>query len=104
MKVSVIARGKTAKSKVFNGSKEKTLSGLQKKDLIKNKNGKVVSKRRSEAGKKSAKNNGIDKFAAAVKAARKALAIKGFVPVGGKTARGQALLKKAKSIVKKTKN
>merc|ERR1719474_2639621 len=100
-KISIIARGKTAKSRVFRGLKEKTQTGLQKKDLIKNKNGKVVSKKASEAGKRTFRRNGIDKFAAAVKNARKALGIKGFVPIGGKTSRGQALLKKARSIYKK---
>merc|ERR1719300_414790 len=54
-KISVIARGKTAKSKVFSGAKAKTQSGLEKKDLIKNKNGKVVSKKASEAGKRNFK-------------------------------------------------
>jgi len=59
-----------------------------------------VSRKQSEAAKKNFRKNGIDKFAAAVKNARKALGIKGFVPIGGKTARGQALLKKAKSLMK----
>merc|ERR1719193_2560486 len=101
MKKSVIARGKRAKSSVFRGTKAKTTSGLQKKDLVKNKNGTVVSRKQSEAGKKRFRKNGLDKFAAAVKTARKALGLRGFVPIGGKTARGQALLKKARSLYKK---
>merc|ERR1712002_1296396 len=100
MKKSIIAKGKLAKASVFRGTKAKTSSGLQKKDLVKNKRGKVVSRKQSEAGKKNFRRNGIDKFAAAVKAARKSLGIKGFVPIGGKTSRGQALLKKAKSLMK----
>merc|ERR1719158_1469393 len=48
---SIIARGKFAKSKVFKGTKEKTASGLKKSDLIKNKSGKVVSKKSSERAK-----------------------------------------------------
>ena len=32
--------------------------------------------------------------------ARKALGVKGFCPVGGKTAKGQALLKKVRSFYK----
>merc|ERR1719309_1499675 len=101
MKKSIIARGKRAKSSVFRGSKAKTQGGLQKKDLVKNKRGKVVSRKQSEASKKKFRKNGLDKFAAAVKSARKALGIRGFVPIGGKTSRGQALLKKARSIYKK---
>merc|ERR1712217_229016 len=38
-RVSVIAKGKRARSTVFNGTKEKTRTGLTKAMLIKNKNG-----------------------------------------------------------------
>merc|ERR1719289_848615 len=99
MKKSIVARGRGAKARVFSGTKAKTVGGLQKKDLVKSKSGKVVSRKQSEAGKKSYRR--IAKFTAAVKSARKALGIKGFVPIGGKTARGQALLKKARSLYKK---
>merc|ERR1719228_1128873 len=85
MKKSVIAKGKRAK----------TSGGLKKSDLTKNRNGKVVSKKASEAGKKNYKKNGLAKFTKAVQAARKALGIKGFQAIGGKSAKGQALLKKA---------
>ena len=44
-KVSKIARGKRAKSAVFHGRKEKTVSGLTKEALTTNKSGKVVSKK-----------------------------------------------------------
>merc|ERR1740121_1738872 len=101
MKKSVIARGRGAKARVFRGIKAKTQGGLKKTDLVKNKRGKIVSRKQSEASKKTFRKNGLDKFAAAVKSARKALGIKGFVPIGGKTSRGQALLKKARSIYKK---
>merc|ERR1711982_157719 len=100
MKKSVIARGRGAKARVFKGTKAKTTSGLQKKDLVKNKRGKVVSRKQSEASKKKFRKNGLEKFANAVKSARKALGIRGFVPIGGKSARGQALLKKARSLMK----
>ena len=49
---SVIAKGKRAKVSVFKGSKAKTSSGLKKSDLKKNKNGKIVSAKKSAAGKK----------------------------------------------------
>merc|ERR1712182_187331 len=54
--VSKIARSKRAKVVVFHGTKEKTVSGLTKADLIKNKNGKIVSKKKLAAGKKSFAN------------------------------------------------
>ena len=93
-RVSKIAKGKRARSAVFNGRKEKTASGLKKGDLIKNKSGKIVTRKASARGKKN-------KFMNAVIAARKALGIKGFQACGGKTAKGQALLKKARSLYKK---
>merc|ERR1712243_61004 len=96
---SKIAKGRGAKARVFSGKKEKTSGGLKKSSLIRNKHGRVVSKKMHAQGKKAYKN--VQKFANAVKAARKALGIKGFVPIGGKTSKGQALLKKARSIYKK---
>ena len=99
MKVSIIARNKYAKLTVFRGNKVKTSGGLKKTDLIKNKNGKVVSRKASANGKKAFKR--IAKWNTAVKAARKALNIKGFQAVGGKSAKGAALLKKARSLYRK---
>merc|ERR1712215_45234 len=52
MKTSVVAKGKLAKSSVFRGTKAKTSGGLKKSDLVRNKHGKVVSRKQSEAGKK----------------------------------------------------
>merc|ERR1712203_1174620 len=95
MKKSVIAKGKRGKSSVFKGTKVKTSGGLKKADLMKNKNGKVVGKKAHAAGKKAYKN--ISKWTGAVNKARKALGIKGFCAVGGKSAKGQALYRKAKS-------
>merc|ERR1719236_231575 len=86
-RVSKIAKGKRARAAVFNGRKEKTYTGLKKSDLVKNKSGKIVTRKASARGKKN-------KFINAVAAARRALGIKGFQAVGGKTAKGQALLKK----------
>merc|ERR1711959_186895 len=54
--VSKIAKGKFAKSVVFRGTKAKTLSGLTKSDLIKNKRGKIVTKKQVAAGKKAYNN------------------------------------------------
>jgi len=99
--VSKVAKGRGAKARVLNGSKERTSGGLKKSDLVRNKEGRVVSKKSREAGKLAYQKNGIAKFIKAVQQARKALGIKGFQAVGGKTARGQALLKKARSFYKK---
>merc|ERR1719313_1442610 len=73
----------------------KTKGGLAKTALKKNKHGRVVSVKSSAAAKKK-----LGKWLGAVAAARKALGIKGMVPVGGKTAKGAALYKKAKSLYK----
>merc|ERR1719240_641420 len=97
MKKSVIAKGKRAKSSVFRGTKVKTTGGLKKSDLKKNKAGRIVSVKASANAKKGKSY----KWVLAVKAARVQLKIKGFCPVGGKSAAGKALLAKAKSIYKK---
>merc|ERR1711862_24205 len=99
MKVSKIAKGKRARVSVFLGNKEKTKTGLKKSDLIKSKSGKIVSKKASANGKKAYKR--ISGWTNAVNKARKQLNIKGFQAVGGKSAKGQALLKKARSIYRK---
>merc|ERR1719267_191457 len=94
-RVSNIAKNKrSAKYLVFSGKKTKTYTGLKKENLTKNKNGKIVSKKKSAFGKKN-------KWTAATQKARAALKIKGFCAVGGKTAQGKALLAKARSFYKK---
>ncbi|CAE8602263.1 unnamed protein product [Polarella glacialis] len=97
MKKSTIAKGKRAKSSVFRGTKAKTSGGLTKDKLTKNKAGKVVSKASSAAAKKRYVKN-LGGWTKAVSAARKALAIKGFCAIGGKSAQGKALHAKAKSL------
>merc|ERR1719276_667487 len=99
-RVSVIAKGKRARASVFNGNKEKTQTGLTKAMLQKNKDGKIVSKKRSANAKKRFASSDAKKWSDAVKAARKALNIKGFCPVGGKTAAGKALYAKVKALLK----
>merc|ERR1719160_2039037 len=90
--VSKIAKGKLAKSIVFRGSKAKTSSGLVKTDLIKNKRGKIVTKKQAANGKKAYAN--IKGWTVAVQKARKALGVKGFVAVK----KGTPLYKKAKEL------
>eukprot|EP00392_Amoebophrya_sp_AT5.2_P008804 g8832.t1 len=107
MKKSTIAKGKLAKSVVFRNLKVKTSGGLKKTDLKKNKAGKVVSAKKSAASKKSKQGKKImawgyggENACSALAGARKALNIKGFCPVGGKTAQGKALLAKVRSFYK----
>merc|ERR1712060_938563 len=98
-KVSVIARGKSARSRVFSGRKQKTSSGMTKDKLMRNKAGKVVSKKASAHGKQQWVKNGLKAWADAVKKARKELGLTGFVAIGGKSAAGKALYAKAKSLL-----
>merc|ERR1712159_278350 len=79
-----------AKRHVFAGKATKTASGLSKGDLVKNKAGRIVSKKRSAKSKKSP-------WIAAVAAARKALNIKGFAAIK----KGSPLYNKAKALYKK---
>merc|ERR1719335_450804 len=90
--VSKIAKGKFAKSVVFRGTKAKTMSGLTKNDLVKNKRGKIVTKKQVAAGKKAYSN--VKGWITACQKARKALGIKGFVAIK----KGSALYKKAKEL------
>merc|ERR1711862_322984 len=89
--VSKIAKGKLARAVVFRGTKEKTYTGLTKSDLIKNKRGKIVSKKASLRAKK---NNFIKGWVTAVQKARKALGLKGFVAIK----KGSAFYNKAKEL------
>ena len=91
--VSKIAKGKMARSVVFRGTKAKTSSGLTKADLIKNKRGKIVSKKQAAHGKKVGFAN-IKGWLSAFQKARKALGVKGFVVVK----KGTPLYKKAKEL------
>ena len=83
------------KWQVWKGTRVKTVGGLTKKDLMMNKNGKVVSKKSNAAGKKAYKH--ISGWTKAVSKARKDLKVKGFVAVK----KGTALYKKAMSYYKK---
>merc|ERR1719203_1585113 len=98
-KVSKIATGKRARAAVFSGRKVKTGGGMTKDKLTKNKAGRIVSKAASQRAKKRYAA-GLGRWIKAVQAARKALGIKGFAIVGGKTAQGKALHAKAKALYK----
>merc|ERR1712232_810656 len=94
-RVSKVARGRLTKVQVFRGRKECTAGGLKKDGLIKNKIGKVVSRKRSVAAKRRF-SAGLGKWIAAVSAARKALGITGFLAINGKSPQGKALYAKAR--------
>ena len=50
--MNAVATGKTAQLQVFHGNAYKTRGGLTKKHLMKNKHGRIVSKKASAAAKK----------------------------------------------------
>merc|ERR1719396_325792 len=80
--VSKIAKGRYAKAVVLRGgAKEKTSGGLTAAMLMKNKRGKVVSKKAHAQGQ--ARFGRIRPWLEAVVAARKALQASGFVPING---------------------
>merc|ERR1712244_156712 len=75
-KVSV--RG--TRNQVFRGTRQKVkTTGQTKDDLMKNKRGRVVSKKANAAGKRTYKRNGLVKWNKAFMQARKNLNLKGFV-------------------------
>ena len=95
-RVSTIAKGRFAKALVFRGSKVKTVGSLKKESLMKNKRGKVVSKRANARGKQVYKQ--VKSWTQAFIKARKELGVKGFVALGGNTQQGKALYKKTQEI------
>merc|ERR1719412_1506459 len=75
-KVSV--RG--SRNQVWRGTRQKVrTTGQTKADLMKNKRGKVVSKKANAKGKRVYKRNGLAKWTSAMMQARKKLGLKGFV-------------------------
>jgi hypothetical protein len=44
-----------SKAQVYHGTAKHTAGGLTKKDLVKNKHGRIVSRKKMEAGKKALK-------------------------------------------------
>ena len=87
--VRKVARGRMAKALVFRGSRAQTKGGLTAEDLLRNKNGKIVSKKLSEKAQKSP-------WVLAVKKARAALKIEGFCAIK----KGSRLYHKTKEFFK----
>ena len=96
-----------SKAQVYHGNADQTKGGLKKADIkrVKDKYGNIryKSKDQQKSGKK--KNTFRAKWAKAMKRARKELisekVIKEgkFIPVGGSTRAGKALLKRIRSII-----
>merc|ERR1719198_1929394 len=95
-KVSKIARGRLANSQVFKGTKEKTVGGLTKDSLMRNKRGKIVSKKTNANGKRAYKN--VESWTEAFMQAREMLRVEGFHAINGKTLQGKALYYKTKAL------
>merc|ERR1712086_898289 len=95
-KVTKIARGRMAKALVFRGSREKTSGGLTRDSLMKNKRGKIVSKRSSANGKRRYKN--VETWTEAFMQARDMLRVDGFHALNGNTLQGKALYYKTKAL------
>merc|ERR1712072_1324233 len=95
-RVSKVGKGRLAKALVLRGSKEKTVGGLTRDALMRNKRGKVVSKKASAVGKQRFRN--IETWVSSVVAARKALQVTGFVAINGKSLQGKALYVKSKAL------
>merc|ERR1719235_2106172 len=93
---SKIARGRFAKSMVFKGQREKTVGGLARESLMKNKRGKIVSKKMNAKGKRAYKN--VETWIEAFMQARDMLRVEGFHAINGKTLQGKALYYKAKAL------
>merc|ERR1719198_579835 len=95
-RTSKVAKGRLAKAMGLKGSKEKTAGGLTREALIRNKRGKIVSKKASASGKRNFRN--IQDWVSSVVAARKALQVTGFVAINGKSLQGKALYVKSKAL------
>ena len=96
-----------SKAEVYHGVAKFTKGELSKKDIKRIDDGygnyRYKSKKQQTMGKK--KNSFIKKWAKMVKKAKNELKkegmdLTGFVPVGGKTKEGKALLKKTKELMK----
>uniref|UniRef100_A0A7S1FIR9 Uncharacterized protein n=1 Tax=Noctiluca scintillans TaxID=2966 RepID=A0A7S1FIR9_NOCSC len=95
-RVSKTARGRGAKVLVFKGHRERTAGGLKVDMLMKNRRGKVVSKRANASGRRRFVN--IEPWVRALMAARECLRISGFVAVNGRTLQGKALYIKTRAL------
>merc|ERR1712091_247782 len=76
----VVRRRRKARRTSIRGTRQKVkTTGQTKSDLMKTKSGKIVSKKKFNAGKRAYKKNGLSKWTKAFMQARKNLKLKGFV-------------------------
>merc|ERR1719456_2237129 len=85
------------KRQVFSGMKRKTKWGMKQSDLMKNKSGKVVSKKKAAQGKLVFQTN-LSKWVTACSKARRELGLVGFVPIK----KGSAFYSKVKELLEKS--
>ena len=96
-----------SKAQVYHGTAKMTKGGLTKSDikLVKDKYGNARYKSKSQQLAGRTKNTFRDKWAKAMKKARKERIKEGviidgdFVPIGGKTRKGKALLKRIRELM-----
>lgn len=96
-----------SKVQVYNGTAEMTKGGLLKKDIkrVKDKYGNIRYKSKVQQQKGKRKRTFREKWAKAMKKARKQLEKEGviekgdFVPVGGTSKEGKALHKRIKELI-----
>merc|ERR1719324_404253 len=88
---SIIARGKRARALVLSGKKQKTTKGLRAEDLMRNRWGRIVSRKVSAKSQENA-------WILATKRARASLGITGFCAVGGSSDMGKQLLAEVRSV------
>ncbi len=94
-----------SKAEVYHGTAKYTKGELEKKDIVRVNDGYGNYRYKSKKQSKSNGNSFIKKWAKAVKQAKKELKkegydVSGFVPVGGTSKVGKALLKRTKQIMK----
>ena len=90
---------KGTRQAVMRGFRHQTTGGLTKSNMKKNRHGKIVSIKLSAFAKCKFHKSPLKAWVDAVKSARIALGIVGFVAVGGKSAEGRALYEKAKALM-----
>jgi len=97
-----------SKAQVYHGTAQQTKGGLRKGDIkrVKDKYGNIRYKSKDQQSSGKKKNTFRAKWTKAMKRARKELIKEGviakdagFVPVGGSTRQGKALLKRIREIV-----
>lgn len=91
-----IGKGRLGKWLVFSGRRFRTVGGLRSKDLIRNKRGKIVSKKRAKRGTEVFGQ--IKQWLSCFMSVRTSLKVNGFVAINGKGALGKGIYNKTKEM------